>query len=495
MKITVAEFTLERINYVLLNRIHLLLLAFFKTNDPYRLVGVFLLLLVIRVPMFISGVPAILPELKWMLLGERLGSENLIMYKDVWDYTAPLAVMVYKWFFIFFGKTRVPYFILSLVLVVVQAGTFNNVMLRNKAYNSSNYVPALIYMIFMNAYFDCLTLSPVLLSMTFVLLAMNNLFKRMDNQTKDELFIFTGVYLGVAVLFYLPSILYFVVTVASLVLYTGSILRRMMLLVYGFAIVLGLASLYFYWFDNYLIFQHHAIKSLWVIETISYLNWTELSIVAIIPFALFLFSFYKVRQLGKYINFQEKIQQVMLMFMMSGFLALMMSREVSTYQLIFFVPTVAFFVTHYLLLIRHWLIAELSTGLIILFVFFNHLLFSNNWFHVGQIVSYEPLLVKESSYSEQVRERKILVTGNKLNHYQGASLATPYLNWSLSRIQLEDLNYYDNSAEVFVNFTNDLPEVIIDQEDIVPKLFSIMPTISSKYIQHEKYSALYMLKE
>ncbi|WP_422360369.1 hypothetical protein [Reichenbachiella sp.] len=471
------------------------MLTFFKTNDPYRLVGVFLLLLVIRVPMFISGVPMILPELKWLLIGERLGSGDYIMYQDVWDYTAPLAVFVYKWFFILFGKTRVPYLIFSVLLVVAQAGIFNNVMLRNKAYNGSTYVPALLYMVFMNSFFDFLTLSPVLLSMTFVLLAMNNLFKRMDNQTKDELFIFTGVFLGIATLFYLPAFWFFVVTILSLVLYTGSILRRMMLLVYGFAMVAGLASLYFYWFDDYLIFQHHVVNSLWVIDTIKYLNWTELTIITAVPLLIFFTSIYKVRKLGKYINFQEKIQQVMLMFFLSGFFALMMAREVSTYQLIFFVPSVAFFVAHYLLLIKNWIIAELSVGIIIILVLYNHLAFSNKWFHVDRFVSYEPMMINESEYGKLVAGKKVLVLGSDLRHYKNASLATPYLNWRLSQIQLKALNYYDNSAEVFVNFNEDLPEVIIDQEQTMPELLRIMPTIASQYIHHEGYPEIYLLKD
>lgn len=471
------------------------MLTFFKTNDPYRLVGVFLLLLVIRVPMFISGVPMILPELKWLLIGERLGAGDYIMYQDVWDYTAPLAVFVYKWLFILFGKTRVPYFILSILLVVVQAGIFNNVMLRNKAYNGSSYVPALLYMVFMNSFFDFLTLSPVLLSMTFVLLAMNNLFKRMDNQTKDELFIFTGVFLGIAALFFLPAIWFFVVTILSLVFYTGSILRRMMLLVYGFAMVVGFASLYFYWFDDYLIFQHHVVNSLWAIETIKYLNWTELTIVTTVPLLMFFTSIYKVRKLGKYINFQEKIQQVMLMFFLAGFFALMMAREVSTFQLIFFVPSVAFFVSHYLLLVKNWIIAELSVGIIIILVLCNHLAVSNKWFHIDQFVSYESIMIQDSEYNKLVTGKKVLVVGDGLHHYKNASLATPYLNWPLSQLQLKALNFYDNSAEVFVNFNEDLPEVIIDQEQAMPELLRIMPTIASQYIHHEGYPEIYLLKE
>lgn len=471
-----------------------LLLTFFKTNDPYRLIGVFLLLLIIRVPVFISGVPMILPELKWLLIGERLGSGDFVMYQDVWDHTAPLAVMVYKWFHILFGKSRVAYFIVSIVLVVVQAGIFNHVMLSNKAYNSSNYVPALIYMVFMNAFFDFFTLSPVFMSMTFVLLAMNNLFKRMDNLTRDELFIFTGVYLGIAVLFYLPAFWYLIVTFLSLILYTGSIVRRMMLLFYGFMIVIGLAALYFYWFEDYLIFQHHVVNAIWLTNATMYFSWTELLIVSAVPILIFLFSVFKVRQLGKFINFQEKIQQVMLMFLLSGFLALMMTREVSTYQLIYFVPSLAFFVAHYLLLIRHWLFAELSAGLIIILVILNHLVFSNEWFSSKALVSYENSKVNETPYLPLVENKKILVLGEGLHHYQSSSLASPYLNWELSKIQLHNLNYYDNSAEVFVNFSEDLPEVIIDIEDTVPEVFEMMPTISARYDRHSVFQELYLLR-
>ena len=445
--------------------------------------------------MFISGVPLLLPELKWLLIGERLGSGDYTMYQDVWDYTAPFSVFVYKWIAIIFGKSRVPYFVLSFILVVIQAGIFNHVMLRNKAYNSSTYVPALVYMLFMNAFFDFMTLSPVLLSMTFVLLAMNNLFMRMDNMTKDELFIFTGVYLGIATLFYLPSLWFFIITMISLIIYTGSILRRMLLLIYGFAMVCILASLFFYWFDDFLIAFHHVFQSLWKIEATMYLDWTELLLVSIVPSTLFLFAVYKVKKLGKYINFQEKIQQVMLMFFVSGFLALMLSREISSYQLIYFVPTVAFFVSHFLLLSRHWLIAELNLGIVIILLIMNHLIFANQWFHVDEFVDYAPLTVQENKYNKITEGKKLLVLGKDMSYYQNASLATPYLNWDLSQIQLSNLNYYDNSAEVFVNFNEGLPEVIIDQKQILPVLFDMMPTIASQYIHHEAYPEIYLLKE
>lgn len=443
--------------------------------------------------MLFSGVPFIIPELKWLLIGERLGNSDLLMYQDLWDSTAPLAVMIYKWLYLLFGKSRLAYQIFSILLVIIQAGIFNHVMLKNKAYNTSNYVPALIYMLLMNAFFDFLTLSPILMSMTFILLALNNLFKRMDNKTKDELFILTGVYLGIATLFFLPAFFYFLITVISLVTFTGSIIRRMLLLIYGYAIVVISAGIYFHWFDAYLIFQHHFFESLWKIESVKYFSFSDFIILSAVPLAILIFSVFQVFKIGKYINYQMKIQQVMVMFFLSGAIAMWCVKEASTYQLIYFVPTAAFIISHYLLAIKNWLFSELNFLLIAILIVLNQLFVANDWLHVNEIVSLKELKVNPSIYADLLKGKKILVLGAEKHHYNEASLATPYINWSLAEIQLKRLNYYDNAAEVFVNLENDLPEVIVDQEGIGISIFNVMPTIASQYIRHEQYPELYML--
>lgn len=470
------------------------MLTFFKTNDPYRLLGVVLLLLIIRVPMLFSEVPFIIPELKWLLIGERLGSDDFLMYRDLWDSTAPLAVVVYKWLYLSFGKSRLSFQVLSIILVILQAGIFNHIMLKNKAYPTSNYVPALVYMLLMNAFFDLLTLSPILMGMTFILLALNNLFKRIDNKTKDEMFILTGVYLGVATLFFLPSFFYFLVTLIALVIFTGSILRRVLLLVYGYAVVIIVAGIYFHWFDSYLIFQHHFFKSIWKIESVKYFDFTDFIVLTAVPLSILMVSVFQMFKIGKYINYQMKIQQVMFLFFLSGGLAMWCVREASTYQLIYFVPTTAFVISHYLLAIKNWLMAELNFLVIAILIVFNQLFITYDWLHVNEIVSLDELKVTPSEYSIELTGKKVLVLGSDMHHYQDASLATPYLNWGLAQIQLNHLNYYDNAGEVFVNLENDLPEVIVDQEGRLLDVFNVMPTIAARYNQHEQYPELYLLK-
>jgi hypothetical protein len=71
------------------------LLGYFRINDPYRLVIIFILLLILRLPYLISSEWLSIPELKWMLIGERM-NDGAMLYVDIWDDIAPLSALVYK---------------------------------------------------------------------------------------------------------------------------------------------------------------------------------------------------------------------------------------------------------------------------------------------------------------------------------------------------------------------------------------------------------------
>lgn len=467
------------------------MLGFFKVNDPYRLVGILLILVLIRLLFFWLGVPIMVPEIKWLLVGEKL-TEGGTMYRDVWDNTPPLAASIYYWLFVCFGKSIIPYRILSILLVFFQAAIFNNMLLKNKAYNQNTYVPALVYMLFMNISFDFFTLSPVLMGMTFILLATNNLFKRMDNQTKDDLFVQMGVYLGIATLFFLPSIVYFLITIVSLLIYTGSIFRRMLLMVYGYLIVIILAGVYYYWNDGFNAFRFQFIESIFRLNATEYISLQALAIFTAIPLSIFIFSFFKTTQHGRFINFQIKIQRVMLFFLLLGIPAMLMVKDFSTFQLIYFVPTIAFFVTHYILTIKNWFISEVTFLLFFLVIIVNNLFPLRNYLHMDKFASYGKLISEKSEFIELTRNKKILILGEDIDRYSEAKLATPYLNWQYSKYHLENPNFYENLTKTYVNFTNDMPQVIIDQVNAVPKLFEKMPTIQARY---EKLKpSVYILK-
>ncbi|MEQ9006293.1 MAG: hypothetical protein RLP12_00305, partial [Ekhidna sp.] len=110
-------------------------------------------------------------ELKWLLLGEWLG-QGFRMYSETFDYTGPIAAFVYKYLYLIFGKTSFIHYGFSSLVIIFQAGIFNQLLLKNKAYDENSYLPAFLYMILMVSVPDFMALSPQLLSLTFVLLAL-----------------------------------------------------------------------------------------------------------------------------------------------------------------------------------------------------------------------------------------------------------------------------------------------------------------------------------
>ena len=97
------------------------------------------------------------------------------------------------------------------------------------------------------------------------------------------------------------------------------------------------------------------------------------------------------------------------------------------------------------------------------------------------IFEYENLLVNETKWDQLVKGKRILIIGDKPDAYLHAYPATPYFNWNLSKKHLDETNSFNNLSLIFENLNKDLPEVILDQKQVVPELFKQMPTISSKY--------------
>ena len=228
-----------------------------------------------------------------MLVGERL-SEGFSMYTDIYDDMGPLSALVYGSLDWVFGRSHGAYLTLGLLLVFVQAAIFNQFLLANKAYRENTYVPAFIYGVVMCYNFDFFLLSPQLMSLTFILLSLNNIFKRIDNKTRDELFLNTGIYLGIGVLFYFPTWILFFAFLIILILFSNALPRRLFLMSIGFTLVIGLAFVYYYLTDALEDFIIQFVFSHWQIEQLVYVDGWDLVYLGVLPMLFLIISFLKI---------------------------------------------------------------------------------------------------------------------------------------------------------------------------------------------------------
>lgn len=428
-----------------------------------------------------------------MLLGENLSAGDAL-YQGVWDNTAPLSAAVYSLFDTLFGRSQLAYFIFASLLVVVQAFIFNTTQLRYKAFNESNYVPSLIYMLLSNMFYDFYTLSPVLLALTFLLLAWRNLFRLIIGTGTDESIFFMGIFMGMATLFYLQSIALMLAIVFSLLIFTGTKPRQYVLLLLGLVLPLAVAFLYYGMEGGTQALYWQYIRSFELLPSDNYLNLFSLSLVALVPLVFLLIGIYRYNNSHSFNNYQIRLQQSMFYYLLTALVAFAFTPEKSSYHLLLLLPAVAFYISQYFLLIKNRLKTELY---FLLFAFLllglNYMLISGPLPYLSEWTNFTRLSVQERPEDGLVTGKQILCLGHDLSLYREARLATPYLDWSLAEEQFVRLNYYDNLLEVYKNMRLEPPQVIVDDAGLMPAVFERMPILESKYRPDDRYPHVYLL--
>ncbi len=428
-----------------------------------------MILILLRSAWLIYGMPVPLFGFKWQLLGDWLAQGNT-MYANTYDYTGPLSAFVFKWMDTLFGNSRWVHVILSTILIIFQAGILNTIMLRNKAYEENNYVLAFIYIIMMCGVMDYYMLSPQLMSLTFLVISMNNIFRRIDNQATDEMFLTSGIYLGIATFFYLPSAIFLISYLISFLLFSTAVPRRLMLLGIGFGIVYLFIWAFYFWYDADQYFHDSFFLSGFLREKILYLNYQEFFIQIIVIIFCLLISL-SVLFTARLSNFQQKIQRVMFIFLLSAICSVLLSPELSGTEVILAIPSAAFFITHFLLLLRRrWTRALLPTLFIL-----GILLYPVVWM---EYFAKDEYFVRENS---AYKDQRILLIGDHFSVYEGNKIASPFFDEFVSRKRMEGIKYYADATKIYDTIEAANADIVIDDWGYFSKMKEIFPLLNSRY--------------
>ncbi|MTI32208.1 DUF6427 family protein [Xanthovirga aplysinae] len=470
------------------------MLSFFRINDPFRLIFIFGLLLVFRLPAIVHGLPLSLLELNWMLVGEKM-AEGKALYSEIRDTIAPLSAFVYGLMDSLFGRSQPAYQLVSFILVFFQCILFNNILIESKTFSQNTYVPALIYAVLMSWFFDFYTLSPQLMSMTFVLLTIGNILQPIDRQIKDGKILRTGFSLGLAGLFYLPSLFFALAVILGFWLFTGVKGRQQLLFFYGLLLPVAVCVGYYYWQGSMEDLGVSQIYALFQFGTKNYLNLNGFMFISIVPLLFVLLSIFKANEGERATNNQSRYQQLMFLLLICGLLAAFIVKEKSPVILILLVPSITYFLSRYFLAIqKRWM----GEALFLMFTLGVLLINYGSLFQLafpGKYVKMENLVVQPTPWDDLVKGKKVLMMGDKLDVYKDASLATPYLNWPLAALQFDHPDYYDNLTSIYNSLQQDTPEVLIDPENRYQDLLERMPGILKNY-RYEQFNenGLYLLK-
>ncbi|WP_420576455.1 hypothetical protein [Ekhidna sp.] len=408
-------------------------------------------------------------ELKWLLLGEWL-NQGFKMYSETFDYTGPIAAFVYKYLYFIFGRSSFIHYGVSSALIIFQAGIFNQLLLKNKAYDENSYLPAFLYVMLMLAVPDFMTLSPQLLSLTFVLMSLRNVLRRIDNQVTDELFLNSGIYLGIATMIYLPSMIFFFVFLFALILFSTAVTRRLLLYLFSFFLAFSLCALYFYWRGDVSIFIDSYVIQNILLDANSSINLSEFLLISGGFILIFILSVFKTWGSARLTSFQQKIQQVIWLMFFGGVVTFFLSNEKSLHEIVFTIPAIAYFWTHYFILLKRRIFQFLMPGILVF-----GLLFYSIYAYLNFL---SPLQVDEKK-----SEPKLMILGGDLSYYTQEKVLTPCFNEHLSRRAFEGLEYYHSAGELYKLFQKASPNVIVDNLGVMPDVRRRFPSVESAYVK------------
>jgi hypothetical protein len=454
------------------------LLRYFRINDPYRLLGLLILLLIIYLPLFIDPPSISDSELKSMLVGERI-HDGHEMYTEVADNTAPLAAWFHALIDMVFGRSLLARHILAFLIIFFQSAYLGIIFITKKAFNENTFIPSLIFSLLFFFSYDTLTLSDELLGSGFLLLALNNLFKEIEFRVpRDETTFNLGIYISLASLFYFPYVIFLFAILVGLFLFARANARKYLLFVFGFLLphffVLCISylndSLPKIW--NYYYLNNLAFGAEFIVPV------KGLFILGIIPLFYLLVSIVMLNRLARFSKYQSQTLQSIFIWIGFCFIYFLFCREVRPQTFIVLIPPVTFLLTHFLLLIRRKKYAEMNTLIILIgIVTITYL----SRYNKLPAVNYQKLIVSNAGADIPIQKRKVLVLGDSRFYYLSNQTATPYIDWNLAKETFEHPEFYESVTDVYRSFQEDAPDVVIDEGNLLKPFLDRIPEIKRQY--------------
>jgi hypothetical protein len=453
-------------------------IRYFRINDPYRLVGLLLLLIVIYLPLFLDFPSVTIPELKSIVIGEKL-NEGYSMYTELADNTAPLAAWLYEVTDSVFGRSTAARHIFAFVLLFFQGAYLGIMFITRKAFNENTYIPSLIFSLLFFLSFDTISFSAELVGSSFLLLALNNLFKEIEFRVqRDETTFNLGLFISLASLFSFGFFCYLFCAMIILFFFSRTSPRKFLLLAFGFLLphllVLSIAYL------------NGSISNLWdyyylsnfVLKRSTFISTQSLIVISLVPLLYFVTSIVMLQRESRFSKYQSQLLQVMFLWIGFSLIYLFTCQDLRPQNLIVFFPGLTFLFTHFFLFIRRKKYAELNIWILIIGIISVSYLARYNKLNA---VDYTHLLM--STQEKEVKNKRILVLQNDLAYFRQNKLATPYLNWQLSEKIFKSPDFYENITQVYHALINDPPDVIVDKDNLMQPFFDRMPGLKKLYIK------------
>lgn len=401
------------------------------------------------------------------------------MYRDVVDSTAPLAAWTHELLDSLFGRSLLARHILAFLVIFFQSAYVGILFITKKVFSENTYIPSLLFSLLFFFSYDTLALSNELLGSSFLLLALTFIFEEIEfRNERDESVLNVGLCISLASLFSFAFIVYLPCAMVIFLLFTRSTVRKFLLLCFGFLLPHLLAmSIAFVNDSAGELWQYFYLSNL-AFERTEFVTGKTLLTLSAIPLVFLAVSLVMLNREARFSKYQSQILTTVIIYLAFSLLFVLYTKDLRPQSLIVFIPGFAFLFTHFFLLIRRrkflrmnvWI---LFTGIVSIAYLarFDKL----PWVDYGKL--------RVATDAGEIAGKRILVLDDSPDLYYNNLLATPFLDWALSRNIFQHAEYYENVTVVYRSFKNDPPDIVLDRHNLLDNFLQRMPEIRSHYVR------------
>lgn len=456
------------------------LLRYFRINDPYRLLALAGLFILLVLPLFIDSPPLTQPELESFMLGKKV-AEGFSLYSEIVDATPPLAAWFYGLINWVFGENLTLRHICAFIILFFQGAFLGIILIDKKAFTENTYIPSLIFLTLTLLSFDNFSLTADLGAFGFLLLALNSLLTEIEFKVqRDETIFSIGLFISLATLFNFSYIIYLPGVVLILILFTRNEVRKYLLMLTGFALPhLIITATYFINGNLQDIWSSLYLTNL-AFPTASLVSFKSILILCAVPLAYLLIAVVVLNRDARLTKYQSQLLTAMFLWFIIGLIQLYFTPQFRAQSLLPILPAVSFFFTHFLLLIRRRKFAELNVWILLLGILTT--LYLARYSKLD--VDYSKLLVQKNQHG--ITANRLLILEESPSGYVDNFTSPPFINWKQTREIFDHPHYYEHVLRVHRLFEADPPELIIDPGNRMQPFFDRIPALQNKYRKSEE---------
>jgi hypothetical protein len=277
-------------------------------------------------------------------------------------------------------------------------------------------------------------------------------------------------------------VIFFPFMVVTGITVSGYSFNQLLLSLIGYFLPLICIALYYFWIDALPEFIIEYILATRIVDVYTHVRYLDLGIL-VLPPIIFAAIGYFVSTIFKHITVnQQKQRQIVIIFLIFALLSLFLTNRKTPYQLVILIPGLTYFISQIFIYLNKGKLLQFLSISFLLCVPLGGYIWTFNQIQTGKI---EDFAVYADQKHQITTGKSVLVMGQDLGFYNDASLATPYLNFKLSKRVLEDYKDFNDMAIAHQYFIKEKPDVIIDEEGVFERLLNRLPDLSKLY-ENEK---------